>query len=122
MLTVRLDRLDAATFHSPGVEQRPTTTIETGPQLATIEHDVGARRAGHPRFVLRPWDRRSVWARRVGGRERHHLRLLVARAAESVDGAGERELQTAQPVDEVPSPDLARFLHRPEDRAERGEP
>src|SRR3984893_5353030 len=116
----RRERLEVRRLRVAGRQQRPSTALEVEPQFATVEHDIGARRPGHPRLVLGPWNSRSVWARRVGGRQRHDLRVLIARGAEPVDGARKRELQATQAVDEVPPPDLARFLHRPEHRIECG--
>src|SRR5437867_10420180 len=68
-------------------EQRAPTTFQVQPQLATIEDDVGAGGAGHPRFLLRPRDVGPVRARRGGGGQRDDRRFLVARAAKPVYGA-----------------------------------
>src|SRR6202521_2673223 len=114
------ERLQVRRLRVAGREQRPSTALEVEPQFATVEHDIGARRPGHPRFVLGPWNGRSVWARRVGGRQRHDLRVLIARGTEPVDGARKRELQATQSVDEVPPPDLPRLLHSPQYRIECG--
>ena len=70
--------------------------------------------------MFRPRDGCAIRARRVGGRQRDNLGFLVARAAEPVDGARERELQPAQAIDEVASPDLARLLHRSKHRIQGG--
>src|SRR5438270_7940435 len=112
--SARVGWLDVA-----GRQQRASAALEVEPQLAAVDDHVGAGGARHARLVLRPGDGRPVGAGRVGGGQRHHLRVLVTGGPEPVDGARERELQATEAIDEVATPDLAGFLHRPQHWIER---
>ena len=84
--------------------------------LGAGQHHVGARVAGGGAGVaLRPAQDGAVGLGGVGGGEHdRRCRVVVALRAQALDRARERELGTAEPVDEVAAA-------RDADRLERGE-
>ena len=91
-------------------------------RLAADLDDLCARDACGPRRVApRPWQGGAVDLGRIAGGEDDRVVPTVAQLAQPLDGPAERELGTAEPVDEVAAPDPARLLHRPEERVDRGE-
>jgi hypothetical protein len=102
-------------------QQRATAALHVERRLAAREHDVRARNPCRPRAgPLRPWEGGAVRLRRVGGGEHQRLVLLhPPELAEPLDGAGERELGTAEPFDEVPAAARADGLERLQLRVDR---
>src|SRR4051794_21108111 len=101
--------------------ERGAASIHVEDRLAVDDGDVGARgplvRALVRGVAPRPGQGGAIRVRGVGGREEvDHGRVpglaagdagLIAKGAQAIDGAGERELGGTQPVDEVAPPDPA---------------
>ncbi len=98
-------------------DERPAAALDEERRLAVEEHDPGSGNAccasaGTPR----PRQRRAVRLRRIGRSEHEGLRRLVTarrpELAEPLHRAGERELRSAEPFDEVTTPADAERLER----------
>src|SRR4051794_5901602 len=86
-------------------DERAAAALDEEGRLAAEQHDVGARDArGAGAAAPRPRQRGSVRLCGVGGGEDERLRLLPVlrpELAQTLDGAAERELRTAEAFDEV---------------------
>ena len=92
--------------------ERAAAALDEQRRLAAEQDDVRAGDARRARAgALRPRQRGAVRLRRIGGGEHERLRLVALarpQLAQPLDGAAERELRAAEPLDEVAAPARAR--------------
>ena len=109
--------------------ERAAAALDEQHRLAVEQHDP---RTGHPRSArtgsTRPRDRRAVRLGRIGGGEHEHVALVDrarrvrAKLAQPLDRTGQRELRTAETLDEVPAPADAERLERAQLAVDRAVP
>ena len=121
------ERVVHAEDGGPGNEEPEAAEVERRDPIDDDDVGPGGALERTPIVVAsaRPWERGAVRVGGVGGREDMDGRRLrpilsIADRPQPIEGARERELRSAQTVDEVPAPDPARLLERTQDRIDRG--
>ena len=95
-------------------DERATAAFDVQCRLTAEEDDLRARDARGPRpRPLRPREHGAVRLGRIGGRKDERVRLLLrTQLAQPLDRTWERELRTAETLDEIAAPAHTNRLER----------